>query len=282
MAPGLKTRVLHNDGSARMIRTLGDPNVDASTGTTDTPSELWLQWDNLDIRNEKAYVQTYLSVAPFDGFVVNGNESISNTWYVAEQPLFMQQDDMTGILVVRFAQTTLAGKSFPYEQRTFGPYTAGVTNKGTTTRTVYINHKTMPTLGSSEGSLRVWKNIYNRFDGVLDEVDSNAGSGGVGGLTSLSDEWVLGFATDQWGTRIERLIYTRWLAANAGTTASDHIQSMFRWRGQNQRPIEVPPDSASDNYGTYGGIEHYQSVLSYKKYLGNIWYAKSVTDIYSV
>lgn len=265
MGNGLATRANHQDGSARLVQHTVDPNT---TGTTDTDEELVLLWDELDIRQENTLLQLYRTKAAFTGIKVNGNLDVAGTWYVAEQPKFIVNDETKGTLIVVFTETTLAGKSFPYEQRTIGPYTAGRSNRGLTTRTVYINHKILPTLGAVNGFLRIRKNIYNRYDGTLDVITATT----IGGIVVPGDTWIRYRAVDSWGDEIHRIVYTRYVAASQGPTASLHVRTVYRWVSSTSVPLE---DAIGTNYRQGRGSD--MKLIA----RNGLWKAWSVTDDYT-
>ena len=274
----MKQTALHTDGTAQVVRFITDPNP---TGTTDTAYELWLKWTNLDIDQGKTLIEIYDTVDAFDGIYADGNVSYGDTWYVAGQPVFINEGDRSGTLLVKFTKTTLAGVSFEYEDRSITAYAHYKGQKMTSTLAIYTNSKTAPAFADGEnfGVVKYRKNKFNRYDGHK-RVDTLA-SGATGRRDWGTDEdwWFKEHTRDERYKDVIRVHYIRYFKENKMDDAADHIYKLWGMT----TVLSAAPTSQLE----VAGVVTEASPLTYHHGPGaNItrvsggWKAHAVTDLY--
>ena len=97
----------------------------------------------------------------------------------------------------------------------------------------------------------------------------------VGGALVPGDTYRKYKAMNPWGIEINRLVYTRYLTAAAGTAVAEHVRNVYQWNGQNSVPTEQTLDA------TVSEITYRQGPGADMRLIAgsSLWKAWSVTDL---
>ena len=140
----------------------------------ETAIELIRAWPNIDANYSKSLID---GINDADSVTDPQASGITFTGIFYSRKPWAEEDGERSVTIFQhLTTTTLAAEYFDYENRSIAAYTAVKNPKTTSTREVFENEKTAPTLTEEFGFLSYIKNIFGRFSGTKSVVTYNDGT----------------------------------------------------------------------------------------------------------